>query len=265
MTSDETITRVLFVTPRIHVYAIPPLSSSRGHVSASWTQPPVHEFPIQRLRVIETSHVSSDESASHSNKPIQVSILIEDPHTSTLFAAAPYSSLASVAQAVDSSRFFAVAVVGEADARGRQQKAVLGIGFEERSEAFDFGVALQEAKKILGLEEPGLGGKKENAKACGSGGSDVKRDWSLKEGETLKINIGGNRERRKEKEKEDSGINGTGETGFPGLLPPPSSSSQVKSERRRSWQGSPGPTDAEMKKKDLEALGFDDGEFGEFQ
>lgn len=263
MASDDTITRILFVTPRVHVYAIPPLASSRGHVSAGWTRPPIHEFPVQRLRVIETSQISSDEAASTPNRPIQVSVLIEDPDTSTLFAAAPYTSPNSVAQAIDSSRFFAIAVVGEADARGRQQKAVLGIGFEERSEAFDFSVALQEARKVLGLEEQNSDSKR-NTKDSGFPGSDVKRDWSLKEGETLKINIGKSSGTRTGKDRENAGI-GTGESGFSGLLPPPPSSSQAKSERRRSWQGSPGAPNTDVKKKELEALGFDDGEFGEFQ
>ena len=48
-------------------------------------------------------------------------------------------------QALGSSRFFALRVVGEGG-----MKATLGIGFEERSDAFDFNTTLQDVRKLLG-------------------------------------------------------------------------------------------------------------------
>lgn len=48
-------------------------------------------------------------------------------------------------QALGSSRFFALRVVGEGG-----MKATLGIGFEERADAFDFNTTLQDVRKLLG-------------------------------------------------------------------------------------------------------------------
>ena len=65
---------------------------------------------------------------------------------------------------------------------------MLGIGFEERSEAFDFGVSLQEVRRRGDSISA-----HEKAKKAGalSGLSNVEaKDYSLKEGETINITIG---------------------------------------------------------------------------
>lgn len=149
------------------------------------------------------------------------------------------------------------------------RKAVLGIGFEERAEAIDFGIALQEVRKVQGMENEGAAGGKAPAKKQEE--VPVKRDFSLKEGETIHVDIG-----RKGKRKEGSmggseqapfripsppyvQKDGGGAGGIIPLLPPPPSAHHVKAEKRRSRQGIvPEPGSAAD-------LGFDDGEFGEFQ
>ncbi|MCJ1318989.1 hypothetical protein MMC15_004321 [Xylographa vitiligo] len=257
----DAIQRVLFVSPSVHVYAIPPLTSTKGYLAASWTSPPVHQFPPCRLRIVETAIPTPSAPTSLTNPTdlLTTTLLLEDPSTGALFAASPYTSPASVSAALDSTRFFAVRVVGEG---GR--KAVLGIGFEERAEAFDFGVALQEVRKVLGMEGGGGGGGKEGLlvgeppagrrKVGGRGegkenaGGEGRRDWSLKEGESIHVEVGGRRERREEGK-------GVGWIAPPsagqgvGFLPPPPSAREVREERRREAQ----------------EMGFDDGEFGEFQ
>lgn len=188
---------------------------------------------------------------------------------------------------------------------------MLGLGFEERTEALDFGIALQAARKVLGLDLPppsytlvGAAPVGANAKAAAQGRSrgrgmgkvpleevtvePVKRDWSLKEGEMLRVDIGG----RKSNVLREGGEGGEGGdeaggmggravdgakkgieppsgggqlsatgAGF-GLLPPPPSAREVRADRRRSKEVDLG-FDEERRK--LEVLGFDDGEFGEFQ
>lgn len=273
----DAIQRILFIAPKVHVYNIPPLTSNAGYVAASWTENNnARQIFTARLRILETAiplppsstNTSSSADAS-SNEKVTTTLLLEDPATAALFAACPYTSPVTVSQATDSSRFFALVVVGDG---GR--KAVLGIGFEERSEAFDFSIALQDARRVLGMENPGSA-----AKPGARGGKNTvkkeesaeKRDFSLKDGETITVNIGG-RGRRAPREDGGGGQDetqalfsikpppGSGRGGGSGgampFLPPPPSAREVKEERRRSRQ------QAEMTPQDL---GFDDGEFGEFQ
>ncbi|CAI6281557.1 unnamed protein product [Periconia digitata] len=257
--------RVLYVAPKVHVYQIPPLTSTKGYQASTWTADNnKRQIFTARLRVVETSIPTTSASAEDNGESdkITTALLLEDPASGQLFAAAPYTSPNVVEQALDSSRFFAVTVVGE----GR--KAVLGMGFEERSEAFDFSIALQDARRVLGFEanpnappKPGGGSKKAPVE-------EAKKDFSLKEGETISINLGGLKGRRERREETKSPAEQKSEqdalfsikpppgSGGSPFLPPPPSAKSVKEERRRSRQSfEPKPED----------LGFDDGEFGEFQ
>ena len=241
---------------------------------------------------METSNPSDTPVPSLSLKSpvktaaVTIDILLEHPNNSELFAGAPYTHASVVEPTTDSSRFFAVRVTGEG---GR--KAVLGLGFEERSDALDFSIALQEARKILGLEAAtpstpstpsapvtprtaGLSGAR-NARSAPlrsrpdpvvveAKSQQVKRDWSLKDGQMLHVEIGGKgagdgRPDGKPVIEPPSGGRlavVTGE-GF-ALLAPPPSAKEVKAEQRREHAEPP-------EQPTLEELGFDDGEFGEFQ
>lgn len=225
----DSIQRILFVAPKVHVYNIPPLTSMRGHVAASWTTDASRHIFTARLRIIETSTDTTDT--------IKVDAVLEDAASGQLFAAAPYTDPAVVEPAVDSSRFFAVTVRDE-----NNRKAVLGIGFEERSDAFDFAVALQAARKALGWEGSGSG-----AAAAEKKQEEAPKDYSLKEGQTITVNLGGasRRKQRDESAEEFKPESGAGGGGF--ALPPPPSAQDVKAKRRS-----------------LMDLGFDDGQFGEF-
>ncbi|MCJ1293106.1 hypothetical protein MMC34_004659 [Xylographa carneopallida] len=270
----DAIQRVLFLSPSVHVYAIPPLTSTKGYLAASWTSPSVHQFPPCRLRIVETAIPTTKPSSSSTNNPptpfsttttqtLTTTLLLEDPTTGALFAACPYTSPASVSATLDSTRFFALRVVGEGGRR-----AVLGVGFEERAEAFDFGVVLQEVRKVLGMDGVVGGAEKGRRKAAGKEnvgmqgeGEGARRDWSLKEGESIRVDVGGRGIGRERREGEGQGAGwiappsagvgegGGGEGGVGFLLPPPPSAKEVREERRR----------------DAQEGGFDDGEFGEFQ
>lgn len=146
--ADDAIQRVLFVCHPVHVYAIPPLMSMKGYTAGDWTTPDpsnggkTRQIFTARLRIVETAVPAGEQ------EKVTADILLEDPSDGSLFAAAPYTDEGAVEHAVDSSRFFALRVVGDGG-----MKAVLGIGFEDRSEAFDFGVTLQEARKVLGFNK----------------------------------------------------------------------------------------------------------------
>ena len=270
---SEAIQRVLFICSKVHVYNIPPLASNKGYTATSWTENNnARQIFTARLRILETAIPPPPSSPSGTTEKLSVEVLMEDPATGDLFAGAPYTDKHVVEAAIDSSRFFAVRVVGEGG-----MKATLGIGFEERSEAIDFGICLQECRKILGHEvaAPGLG------KAAGKTGKPgkqeqvEKRDWSLKEGETIRVDIG-RKGRRKEGQSSEDTSNGSqnDNKALFSIKPPPGNASNVggsiptlapppnvpetRADKRRSRGLSPGKLNA----KDL---GFDDGEFGEFQ
>jgi len=263
----DAIQRILHLASPIHVYSIPPLTTARGHVAATWTEDPKRHIFTCRLRVIETAIPSPTPSSPDT---VKVDIILEDPSTGALFAAAPYTIRAVVEPAADSSRFFALRVQ---DPAGR--KATLGIGFEERSEAFDFGVALQEAEKAIGGGvRMDVGVRREEKEKV-----EEKRDYSLKEGETITVNLSGtkfgrNRIRPPPGKGDGKGagegeggkslnsfalapppgsgpglsLGGGGGGGGNGFLPPPPSAQEVRKQKRLSAQ----------------ELGFDDGQFGEF-
>ena len=259
----EAIQRVLFISPSVHVYQIPPLTSTKGYLAASWTADNnARQIFTARLRILETAIPLSGGTG----ESLSTEILLEDPSSGDLFAGAPYTETSAVEAALDSSRFFAIRVQGEG---GR--KAVLGIGFEERGEAIDFGIALQEVRKTWEIDARKKQGGKEVEKAK----ETVKKDFSLKEGEMIHVDLGtkGRNKEEVEKQKDEKTETkasfsiapppppnvekgGAGEMPF---LPPPPSAQGMKAERRRSRK------DVLPVEKSAADLGFDDGEFGEFQ
>lgn len=290
----DAIQRVLYIASSVHVYQIPPLTSTRGYTAAEWTdEKRSRKIFTGRLRLLETAVPKTSNAASttiipsnpntdpDSAEDVKVDLLIEDPATGELFAAAPYAAAAVVEQALDSSRFFAVQF------RNQGMKATLGIGFEERSEAMDFNISLQDARKVLGLEPKASAGGPQSAQQPAKTAEEEKKDFSLKEGETITVNIGGRGRRNRASPKNGSppgeenkdaqaalfsikpppasGGGGGGGGAVP-FLPPPPTASSVKAERRRSRplppQGAIPPVEKQPSPREL---GFDDGEFGEFQ
>ncbi|KAJ2997370.1 hypothetical protein NUW58_g671 [Xylaria curta] len=243
----DAIQRVLFIIGTVHVYNIPPLTPGRGHLAATWTaEGNKRQIFTARLRVLETAITQAT-----GEEEVKADIILEDPRNGQLFAAAPYRAAAVVEPASDSSRFFALRVQDEA---GR--KATLGIGFEERSDAFDFGVSLQEAQKTLGWAQGGPPGKKPVVERKDSA---EKRDLSLKEGETITVNLPARFGRRKPQTGEE--ISSTSLSSF-SLPPPPSTTS---SKGGGILPPPPGPsTSSRAKRLSAADLGFDDGKFGEF-
>lgn len=240
--SDTSFQRVLFATADVHVYGIPPITSTKGFSASSWTsptQPTAQQIFTARLRIIETSIESK----------IKVDIVLEDGKTGDLFAAAPYTSTAVVQQAQDSSRFFAVRVQGEGG-----MKATVGIGFEDRSPAFDFSIALGEARKGLGMESATGGQKTSQAQAAID--QSIKKDFSLKEGEKIHIQVG-LKGRRQGREDTSTPASTDGAALFSIAPPPPAGKVQ------HDFPGVVPPPTAQ--KQTAQDLGFDDGEFGEFQ
>lgn len=243
----DSLQRVLFVSRTTHVYNPPQLPPNTSqHTASTWTSPVSRQIFTARLRILETA-IPQPSGV----EKLKADILLEDPATGDLFAAAPYTAAAVVEPVSDSVRFFAVRVQ---DPEGR--KATLGIGFEERSEAFDFSVALQEIRKTLNIVQPGDEGRKTSKKLE----KEAQRDFSLKEGETITINLGGatgkgRRPAKASPNNENGGFSLPPPPGGAQSLPPPPSTSELKAQKRLSANMQPVVHDS----------GFDDGEFGEFQ
>lgn len=287
----EAIQRILHISQKVRVYRIPPLSSTKGFRAASWTQNPADQIFTARLRIIETA-IPPPQGTSGEEK-VFVHILLEDPSKGELFAAAPYTAISVVEQAQDSSRFFAIRVVGD----GGKMKATLGMGFEERPDAFDFSVSLQDVRRTLGMEDGASAGAAQRTGGRGppvppkKAETEAKHDFSLKEGETITINIGG-KGRKTTPAKTDAEVSSggglfsiappPGAAGNKPFLPPPPSAADVRA-GKSPFNIAPPPSASDVRagmankqatqqitqesqpQPSAEELGFDDGEFGEFQ
>lgn len=249
---QDAIQRILFIGRAVHVYNIPPLASTKGYTAATWTEDPQRHIFTCRLRVIETALPQADGK----DDKVKTDIILEDASTGQLFAAAPYVAAAVVESALDSSRFFALRVQ---DPSGR--KATLGIGFEERSDAFDFGVALQDAQKAMGLDG-GAGAAAAAAAAKKKEDAEAKRDLSLKEGETITVNLGGKFGRKRPQQEQKPGSENVNLSSF--SLPPPPSAPGARGNSLIPPPPSTQNSEPPSTTKTAEDLGFDDGANGEF-
>ncbi|CCX30484.1 hypothetical protein FPQ18DRAFT_369658 [Pyronema domesticum] len=223
--TDE-VQRVLHTFSKVHIYAIPPLGSNQGYRASQWNVDNEEaRIFTARIRIIET----------YNSETVRTDVRLEDPNSGDLFANCPYEAAFCVEQVVDSSRFFAVRVVDG------NNKAILGIGFEQRDDAFNFGVALQDIRRQQDAE-----------KAAKNRTPPVveKKDYSLKEGETISITIGNKGRRRGPSSNSTSSSDNSG-LPLP-FLPPPPSAEDVKRRQSRNLD------EEEVK------FGFDDDAFGDF-
>jgi len=188
--------RILLVKPEVFVYKIPPRTSNRAYRAADWKL----DAPdwSGRMRIVSLG--------------AKCVIKLEDKNNGELFAACPVEVFPSpaVESVSDSARYFVIRIKDES---GRT--AYIGIGFVDRSDSFDFNVALQDFFKYLKKDEEA----KEIAKNPQLE-NEKKLDLSFKEGQTIKINIGKKTETCSiARQKPKASGNGMGI-----LLPPPPSS-----------------------------------------
>ncbi|KAI0707670.1 adaptin ear-binding coat-associated protein 1 NECAP-1 [Earliella scabrosa] len=208
---EEEIESILYIGREVSVYKIPPLKANEGHRAQEWGDL-ANPLWKGRIRIIERSS--------------GVALQFEDATTGELFAKADYDPAKPCVEAVlDSSRYFVVRV----EDGGR--RAYIGMGFLERTDSFDFNVALQDyTKRWRALKNPNEAKANEPSPHVPAG---PKKDYTLKEGQTFSISIPG-----KSKATNTSNAGGidlfggsSGSSGFssssgggvPPLLPPPPS------------------------------------------
>ncbi|KJA27157.1 hypothetical protein HYPSUDRAFT_35735 [Hypholoma sublateritium FD-334 SS-4] len=168
MDLEEEIDSVLYIAREVSVYKIPPLNANEGYRANDWGD---LSLPLWkgRLRITQNSKGAT--------------LHLEDSQTGESFARAVYDiAKPSVEAVIDSSRYFVVRV----EEGGK--KAYIGLGFAERSDSFDFNVALQDyTKRQRALLNPQID-EEEPSPHVPTG---PKKDYTLKEGQTFSINIPG--------------------------------------------------------------------------
>ncbi|CAN0451723.1 unnamed protein product [Ectocarpus sp. 12 AP-2014] len=119
----------------------------------------------------------------------EAAIMLVDRRDGKLFAMCKVAD-GAVERVPDSSRYFVIKIQ---NAQGRH--AFVGLAFDDRNQAFDFNVALQEFKKDIErstkLKEDGQGGGDSGGDGGTAAATTPKVDLSLKQGEKIKISIGG--------------------------------------------------------------------------
>ncbi|XP_073063529.1 uncharacterized protein At1g03900-like [Primulina eburnea] len=205
---DETFEHTLLVVREVSVFKIPPRPTSGGYKCGEWLQS--DKIWTGRLRVVSCEN--------------RCEIRLEDPNSGELFAACfvhPGQRENAVETVLDSSRYFVLRIED-----GRGKHAFVGLGFNERNEAFDFNVSLSDHEKYVKRE----GEKELYGGGDGEGGAEEGRididpvvNHRLKEGETIRINV---------KNKSSSGTGMLSAAGKPAtisLAPPPSGAVKVRS------------------------------------
>ncbi|CAN6572982.1 hypothetical protein ACFX13_047786 [Malus domestica] len=165
-TEAEALELVLFQVPECYVYLIPPRKSAASYRADEWD---VNKWVWDGiLKVI--------------SKGEECIIRLEDKKTNELYARAflrngePHP----VEPVIDSSRYFVLRVEENID--GRLRHAFIGIGFRERTEAYDFQAALHDHMKYLD--------KKKTAEEMEQKFQQTSLvDYSLKEGETIVLQL----------------------------------------------------------------------------
>mmetsp|Transcript_16298 Transcript_16298/g.42237 ORF Transcript_16298/g.42237 Transcript_16298/m.42237 type:complete len:264 (+) Transcript_16298:62-853(+) len=189
----------LHVIKECFVYKIPPLKNESGHRANDWDVNKWLWSGRLRIRAADT----------------KLTIYLEDSESGALFAMCPVNEPGvgptSVEPVTDSSRYF---VLRLEDGNGRHQ--YIGLGFRERPDAYDFNATIvdhwrgvrreREAEEVHKQieEHPEL---------------QPALDLSLKEGETLTINLGQKKRERSAPRRASGDLQAP--QGAHGILPPP--------------------------------------------
>ncbi|DAZ93124.1 TPA: hypothetical protein N0F65_009700 [Lagenidium giganteum] len=224
--STAKLEQILFQEKSVWFYRVP-----AGQVSTlspradSWD--PEHPFMTGSLQIVQ----KDDDCFVVLYEPLAADVDFSTPPT--LFAQCPVEVTKELALDVyvqdcaDSSRYFMIRVEDEATKR----RAYIGIGFPERSSAFNFKASLQDYVKyrLRQMEAAALtaGGVTEGTSdgtAAAEGSPITKtRDLKLPEGATIRINLktGNESSDRPAVERRRSSGDGTGEPVKVPLIPPP--------------------------------------------
>ena len=166
MFDEFEVERTLCQLPSVHVIRIPTRKTAEGHRAADWPQEPIWSG---KLKITAKGKLATITLRNDKNE---------------IFGQCPVTDDAAVERTLDSGRYFVLRIQ---NAQGKH--AFIGIAFNERNDAFEFNVSLQEFRTEV---------QRENQPVVAAAANSFK-DLSLKEGEKIKINI-----TRKKKEVDTS-------------------------------------------------------------
>ncbi|CAG7905372.1 unnamed protein product [Brassica rapa] len=263
----EAIEIPLFQVPECYVYLIPPRKSAASYRADEWD---VNKWAWEgALKVV--------------SKGEECIIKLVDKTTGELYAQAFLrdGELHPVEAVIDSSRYFVLRV--EENIGGRVRHAFIGLGFRERTEAYDFQAALHDHMKYLNKKKTA-----EEMEQHFQNTSSV--DYSLKEGETIVLQLKNRNEKdtkTKLVEKSLSNLSledkGKSIETIPPIIPPPPppgplspAATTPKSPSSLSLQRSSEQQDLDTKREEVEKkedqeakeTGVEDApddDFGDFQ
>jgi len=182
----EDYEQTLLILRECFVYKIGPRPNAAGYKAQDWD--PTKFIWSGRLVIVE--------------KGDHCTIRLEDPQNGEVFASSPVDGTA-VEPVLDSSRYFVLKIQ---DGSGRH--AFVGMGFTERTDAFDFNAAISDHLR-------GIQARKESEKAAAVSASQPKVDYSLKSGQTIHVELKGAKASNLTKKEGSGGLGGGA------FLPPP--------------------------------------------
>jgi len=194
MTAEDTedYEQTLIVLKECFVYKIPTRTSTHGYRAADWDL----SSPMWTGRLVAVGQGDACK------------IKLEDPKSGDLFAICPVTD-AAVEPVSDSSRYFVMKIE---DGSGRH--AFIGMGFAERSDAFDFSAALQDHQKYVRQKKDSVDNAKRSA-------SQPHVDYSLPEGTKIHVDL-------KTKKSSSTTTSSSTNTGSSLFLPPPPTATNSK-------------------------------------
>ena len=138
----------------------------------------------------------------------------------------------AVEKVLDSSRYFVLRI----EHQGRH--AFVGLGFNERSNAFDFNVAITDHKRDLERQA-------EVAKLKQAARDEPQLDFSLKQGEKITINVRptatNTSSSSSSSRRRAQGASGPASAGGGMLAPPPSAKTSINRRQQPQFQQPPAP------------------------
>jgi hypothetical protein len=186
---DEEIEFTVFNKRESKVYQIPPAASADGHRAQDWKE----SIWIGRCRVV--------------GKGKTLTIRLQDADSDALFAQCviPNGEHEKYVEPVlDSSRYSVLKIAND------QRHTFVGFGFSDRNDAFDFKSCLNDFR-VRFVE-------REQAENCAPLITPSAKNLSLKEGQTITLNLAGaGSSSRRTEDKQSATMTG----GIPLLAPPP--------------------------------------------